>query len=84
MKIKNKYGIVSGGYIFDLLDRAAHEEAIKHIGECLTVNADIHYLRPVLNYEGMIVFISYQIIQENKITIFLTYKDKKELKEYAV
>jgi hypothetical protein len=41
--MKNKYWFLSGGYIFDYLDREAHKLAINEIGECVTANASIHF-----------------------------------------
>lgn len=45
--MKNKYWIISGGYIFDELDKTAHNIAIKRIGECVTANATISFIQGI-------------------------------------
>ncbi|MEF2175250.1 MAG: hotdog fold domain-containing protein [Candidatus Absconditabacteria bacterium] len=45
----NKYGDVSGGYIFDFLDIGAHEYAEKLLGKCVTASANIQYFLPLKN-----------------------------------
>ena len=53
----NIYGDVSGGWIFDQMDRFAHEFAVKEIGECVTASSDIDYFFPAKSMEDMVFSI---------------------------
>lgn len=47
----NIYGDVSGWYIFDMMDRKAHEIACRYLKECLTANSSINFFRPLKDQE---------------------------------
>jgi acyl-coenzyme A thioesterase PaaI-like protein len=43
----NKYWNLSGGYIFELLDKTAHNIAVNNIWECVTASANISYFKEI-------------------------------------
>lgn len=69
----NIYGDVSGGFIFDQMDRYAHKYAISYIGECVTASSDIDYFLPVKSMEDMMFSIeNYYSIWTNKIKVHVS------------
>jgi hypothetical protein len=54
--MKNKYNNLSWGYLFDLLDKKANNEAIKVIGDCAITSAQIDYFKPLRELDTLAVY----------------------------
>lgn len=72
MQETNLYWDVSGWYIFDIMDREAHEESRKQIWECVTINANINYYKPVTDKNK--IHCSCDIVENlwNKCLVYVT------------
>ena len=58
--------------MFYLLDEKSHDYAYKILGECLTSNSNIYYLKPVLDDKNIIFNID--IIWNTKSSVLLESK----------
>lgn len=79
MKIRNKYGFVSGGYIFDKMDRIAQdwvETKNRDLKYWMTKSAKIKYMRQICSEENLAfgVRILFRIGKTVFVDVY-TYKD---------
>lgn len=70
----NKYGFVSGGYIFDLLDRAALEAINERFNNAdkliFTVDAQVEYHKQLCNLRGaqtIVDFVEYDKVSRRYV-----------------
>ncbi len=87
MEELNLYGDISGWWIFDQLDRYAHNFAVNKIGDCVTASSNIDYFLPVKSMENIIISIGDFHTVKNKFKVNislekLTY-DESEFTTYA-
>ena len=79
MEKTNIYGDISGWFLFDSLDRYAHEYARTRIWECVTANAYIRYLMPIANDDFSLYRIEYaQYPNKIEITVWARCSNKRE------
>ena len=76
MKNTNKYGFISGGYIFDLLDRTALQAINEKYPETAnqqvyTASADIRYFKQLCNTDNIDFFIFDCCYRDNGYGVFL-------------
>lgn len=55
MEMYNEYGIVSWGYLFDYLDKSAHNVVRQYLWNALTVSANIQYFSKLENMDNVVV-----------------------------
>lgn len=85
---ENANNCVSGGFIFDQMDRFAHDylkKMYKVKGFLLTIVASVSYIRQVCDWDSVDVVVSNHYYDENDATycIYTNVVDKKNNTVYA-
>lgn len=79
----NIYGYISGWFIFDQMDRYAHEHAIWDIWPCVTANASINYFKPVHDLKDTFCQLSDFDKIWNKVQISVSFNKLDQWEPYA-
>lgn len=81
MIIKNRYWYLHGGSSFYLFDSYIADLAQKEIGDCMTSNASVQFLQPILVEELESYEKKIQILHQtlSTITFFITLEREKSI-----
>ena len=69
--------MISGWYVFDIMDRYAHKIAESFIWKCVTRNASINFLLP--SFQDYELQHNVFLISETKVEISVAYKSELKI-----